>query len=254
MFLGIDIGNTNIAFGIFNGKRLIKRFNINSISYNKAILRKKIRTFKIDSCIICSVVPRITPVIKRDVLSLAISGARIYVVGRNIKVPLKNLYHRPKQVGHDRLVNAFAGLVKFGAPLIIVDLGTAITFDIVSGKHEYLGGIILPGFGISLRVLHEKTALLPAVRLNKPGSLIGKNTKSSILSGIVYGYASLIGGLLSLLKKDKLLHNAKVIGTGGDIDFIKKYCRKFNNIDGNLTLKGLCLLYEKTLKERGNLQ
>jgi type III pantothenate kinase len=157
-------------------------------------------------------------------------------------VPIKNLYRKPYQVGQDRLVNAYAGLKLYGAPLIVVDFGTAVTFDVVSRNNEYLGGMILPGLGISLDVLADRAALLPNIKLDKPKEFIGRDTKNSMLSGIVYGFAALTDYLAARIK-NKIGKNAKVIGTGGDIGLASKYCEGINKIDKDLIQKGLNLIY-----------
>jgi len=169
-------------------------------------------------------------------------GKQPYIIGKGIKAPIKNLYRRPKQVGQDRLVNAYAGIKLYGAPLIAVDFGTAVTFDVVSGNKEYLGGMILPGLTISLDALNQRTALLPKIKLEEPKEFIGRDTKSSMLSGIVYGFAALTDDLVIRIKK-KIGKDATVISTGGNIGLIGKYCRQIDKVDRDLTLKGLNLLY-----------
>ena len=156
-------------------------------------------------------------------------------------MPIRNLYRKPKQVGQDRLVNAYAASALYGAPLIVIDFGTAITFDIISKNKEYLGGMILPGLGISLEALHERTALLPKIKLSKPQEFIGRDTRNSMLSGIIYGFAALTDDLTNRIKK-KIGKNVLVIGTGGNINLIGRYCRKIDRIDPDLTLKGIALL------------
>jgi type III pantothenate kinase len=242
VLLAIDIGNTNISLGIFKGKSLKRRYTIATKEKRYYLYLKKIFSrHKIDAAIVCSVVPKATKVIFRDLTRLL--GKRPYIIGKDIRVPVKNLYRRPRQVGADRLVNAYAAAALYGAPLIIVDFGTAITFDVVSRKKEYLGGMILPGLEISLEALFQKTALLPRVKLNKPKELIGRDTPGSMLSGIVYGFAALSDDLAARIKK-KIGKNARVIGTGGNIALIGKYCRQFDKIDRDLTLKGLNLIYK----------
>ncbi len=236
MLLAVDIGNTNITCGVFRQDKIIKRFDIPTKDYSLGKLRKHLEKIKIDDTVICSVVPALTNRLKKDLEGL--SGKRPYNIGKEIKVPIKNLYRSPGQVGQDRLVNAYAGLKLYGAPLIIVDFGTAITFDVISKRGEYLGGMILPGLGISLTSLNQHTALLPKIKLSKPREFIGRDTKNSMLSGIVYGFAALADELVKKIK-NKIGKNARVIGTGGNINSIAKYCRSFTGIDKDLTLKGL---------------
>lgn len=240
MLLAIDIGNTNINFGIFRSGRIIKRFFIPTKGYNPRSIKNKLDKADINDVIVCSVVPAATQKLKTALNRLL--KKRPIIIGKDIKVPLKNLYRKPREVGQDRLVNAFAGITLYGAPLIAVDFGTAVTFDIVSADKAYLGGMILPGLKVSLDCLAKRTALLPQIRLKKPGEFIGRDTKSSMLSGIVYGFASLTDALVARIK-DKTGPRAKVIGTGGDIGLIGRYCKQLDKIDRDLTLKGLNLIY-----------
>ncbi len=241
MLLAIDIGNTNISFGVFRGNKLVHKFNIPTKGYNRGKLKAGLGRIDIDDSIICSVVPAATRVLNRDIKRLA--GRSPYIIGKDIGVPIRNLYRKPKQVGSDRLVNAYAGVVLYGAPLVVVDFGTAITFDVVSKDKAYLGGMILPGLGISLDALSRETALLPKIKLEQPWEFIGRDTKSSMLSGIVYGFAGLADNIVKKLKS-KIGHSALIIGTGGNIKLIGRYCRGIDKIDSNLTLKGLNLLLE----------
>ena len=242
MLLAIDIGNTNTSFGIFLAKKIIKRFDIPTKYYNLQKLKRKLNKVSIDDVVICSVVPRCTKIIKADLKKIL--GKIPYIIGKDIKVPIKNLYRKPKQVGQDRLVNAYAGIMLYGAPLVVVDFGTAITFDVISKNKEYLGGMILPGLQISLDALSERTALLPKIRLNKPKEFIGRDTKNSMLSGVIYGFATLTDNLVMRIR-DKVGKTAKVIGTGGNINLMAKFCHRLDKIDRELTLKGLNLLYRQ---------
>jgi len=241
MLLAIDIGNTNISLGVFNGRRLVKRLTISTQAKNYAPQLKKIfRRHKITDAIICSVVGRASQVLQKDLTRLL--GKSPYYIGKGTSVPLKNLYRKPRQVGQDRLVNAYAAASLYGVPAVIVDFGTAITFDVVTKHKEYLGGMILPGLSLSLQALAQRTALLPDVKLGKPKEFIGRDTKSSMLSGIVFGFAALTDCLAQKLKS-VLGKKIKVIGTGGNIGLMARYCRCFDIINPDLTLKGLRLLY-----------
>ncbi|MCX5669608.1 MAG: type III pantothenate kinase [Candidatus Omnitrophica bacterium] len=245
MLLAIDIGNTNITGGIFVGGKLKYQFDIATKTYKKRVLAKKLRTYsKISVSVICSVVPKLTLVIQRD-LKL-ISGRNPYIIGKDLIVPIENRYRIPKQVGQDRLVNAYAASNLYTCPLIVIDSGTAITFDVISKDRAYLGGLIFPGMNISLDALKEKTALLPQVKLQRPKMLIGRDTKNSILSGVVFGTASLSKELVNKIKQC-IGKQAVVIGTGGNIHLIKKYSTIAIQIDTNLTLKGINLIYENTI-------
>lgn len=246
MLLAIDIGNTNISCGIFKEARLIKQFDILTKSrFNTAFSKKFKKTARISAIIICSVVPAQTGIIFRELAAL--TGRKPYIIGKDIIVPIKNLYRKPSQVGQDRLVNAYAANILYQAPLIVIDSGTAITLDVISRNKAYLGGLIFPGMEISLKSLKEKTALLPQVKLARPKGLIGKDTKNSILSGIVFGTADLCNGLIKRLKQ-KLGRDSLVIGTGGNIRLNKKYCKTNIKVDKDLTLKGICLIYKNEIK------
>lgn len=245
VLLAIDIGNTNISLGFFRDKRLLLRKEIPTKEkpyFNS--LKKIINKKNVLETVICSVVPEATKMIVKDLERL--TGKKPLIIGKDIKVPIKNLYRKPKQVGQDRLVNAYAGIALYGAPLIVVDFGTAITFDIISKNKEYLGGMILPGLKISLDSLADKTALLPKIRLERPKEFIGTDTKDSMLSGIVYGFAALTCELTKRIK-EKIGKNSLVIGTGGNISLIGKYCKNLDKINSNLTLEGARLIYQKNI-------
>ncbi len=231
--------------GLFRGNRLLRRYIIpTEVEDYKSYLRKIINRNNIHDAIICSVVPVASKLMEKELRKLL--GKQPYIIGKGIRVPIKNQYLKPKQVGQDRLVNAYAGIKLYGPPLIAVDFGTAVTFDVVSRNKEYLGGMILPGLGISLDALNQRTALLPKIKLEEPKEFIGRDTKSSMLSGIVYGFAALTDDLVIRIKK-KIGKNAKVIGTGGNIGLIGKYCRQMDKIDKDLTLKGLNFIYRNFL-------
>jgi len=244
MLLTVDIGNTSITFGIFRGSKLAKIFRISSkIPFNASLL-KKIKG--IDAAIICSVVPKLTPVVAKTIKRA--SGVAPVIVGKDIKLPIKNNYKNPKEVGQDRLVDAIAVREIYGTPAIIVDSGTAITFDYISKKGEYEGGLIVPGIDISLKALYEKTALLPDVKLkdDKGLTFIGKDTVNSIKSGLLNGFGSMNDGVIYRIRA-KYGKDIKVIGTGGYIGLIKKYSSSIDVIDEFLTLKGLSIIYKKYL-------
>jgi type III pantothenate kinase len=247
MLLAIDIGNTNISNGIFKGKVLKKQFDLPTKGYSKTKFVKKLGVISnITDSVICSVVPKLTKTIQRDLKLL--TGRSPYIIGKDLIVPIKNRYRKPKQVGQDRLVNAYAACEFYSAPLIVIDSGTAITFDVISRKKAYLGGLIFPGMGISLSALAKETALLPQVKLGQPRSLIGRDTQNSILSGIVFGTALLSKELTKIIKR-RLGGNVGVIGTGGNISLIKKYSGMKIKINQNLTLKGINLVYKNLNKK-----
>ncbi|MDD5109171.1 MAG: type III pantothenate kinase [Candidatus Omnitrophica bacterium] len=245
MLLAVDIGNTNITFGIFKGKKLQKQFDIPTKEYSKSKLLRKLRIKpKLSATLICSVVPKLTRILQRDLMIE--TGKKPYILGNDLVVPINNPYHKPNQLGQDRLVNAYAGSCLYKVPLIVIDSGTAITFDVIDKNKKYLGGLIIPGMKISLEALSEKTALLPPVSLNTPMIFMGCDTKNSILNGIVFGTAGSVKELTNKIKQC-IGKNALVIGTGGNIDLIKKYSGINLKVDTDLTLKGINFIYEKTI-------
>ncbi|MCM8761534.1 MAG: type III pantothenate kinase [Candidatus Omnitrophica bacterium] len=169
----------------------------------------------------------------------------VRIVGRDIRVPIRNCYKIKSEVGQDRLVNAYAAKRLYGVPAVIVDFGTAITFDIVSPRGDYLGGLILPGIEMSLSSLHRKTALLPRVELKAVSSVIGKDTVSSIRGGILFGFGAMCDGLISRYVK-MFCKRPKVIATGGDASLISSYATTIQTVDEDLTLKGLYLIDSAT--------
>jgi len=239
MLLAIDIGNTNITFALMDKKgRIIRRHSTPTEKPNLRPLLGRSRR-KIDNIIIVSVVSSATGRIKRD-LKRKLKGAKISVVGKDIPVPLKCAYNK-RQVGQDRLITALAAKMLYGLPVLIVDFGTAVTFDTVSKRGVYEGGLILPGIKMSLESLSERTEMLPKTYLRKTTSFIGKDTVSSIRNGMIYGYASLSEGLIKLFRK-KISKNIKVVATGGDAPLISRYTKTMKRVDTDLSLKGLYFL------------
>lgn len=246
MILACDIGNTSITIGIFKGRRLMIKSGLLTARagqfkpfLNKTIKKRGLAPAKIMSAAICSVVPRLNEKIKKAIQ--AVIGGPVRVLGEDLEVPIKNLYAEPRQVGQDRLVCAFAAARLYGVPVISIDLGTAITFDVVSKDREYLGGVILPGLGLSLAALHNHTALLPEIKVARARALIGRDTRTSMLSGITYGFGSMIDGLIDRLKEE-LGKKIKTVATGGDSLFIRRYCGRIDCFDPDLVLKGIAEL------------
>ena len=170
-----------------------------------------------------------------------IAKCRMTILGRDMKVPIRNLYRNKSEVGQDRLVNAYAAKVLYGSPAVVIDFGTAVTFDVVSKKGDYMGGLIMPGIGISLSSLYEKTALLPRVELKDAPHIIGKSTVNSIRGGILFGFGAMCDGLVAKYKK-VLGKPLRVIATGGNASLIKKYAHSIQILDEDVTLKGLHLI------------
>lgn len=256
MLLTADIGNTSIALGVFRGKKLRKTVRIptercSPDKYSRAVrsfLRQaEVKPGQLEGMIVASVVPSMFPVFRRALRKVSVSP--ILIIGKNARIPVVNLYKRPEETGQDRLVNALAGYRLYGGPLVIVDFGTAVTCDAISRRGEYVGGIIVPGIELSLEVLNQRTALLPRIRLRRPPELLGRDTESSILSGMVYGYAALIDGLIGKLKRE-LGKKTKVVATGGQARLLNSYCEEIDRIDPHLTLTGLRMIWEECKEER----
>lgn len=247
-FLTVDVGNTYIHFAVCKDLDVIGRKSVVTVQ-NKAVLISEInnvlsalhhRYCGFNRIVICSVVPSVTKLLE----SLIRKSLKIkpLIVGRDIIVPIRNRYANPKQVGQDRLICAYAACKLHGFPAIVIDLGTAITLDVVSAKCEYLGGIIVPGIHITAETLFERTALLPLVEITKPKSLIGKDTQGSILSGIFYGYGEMLKGLIKILARD-LKIKPRVILTGGHAKLMAEYIKEsVHVVEPDLVLKGLALV------------
>ena len=251
MLIAVDVGNTNVTVGALKDPLVLRSAKFPTTllrSRNKAIaaLRSKFGDIlaqekNIEAVYACSVVPSIT----KNIVSVfsCFFKKNVTVIGDGVAVPIINRYRIPGQVGQDRLVNAYAGLKMFGAGIIIVDFGTAITFDIVSKRSEYMGGLICPGLKLMQESLHKKTALLPYVELSKPIETIGKDTVSSIRAGIVFGVAGMCEYIIKkLLAKE--CKGFKIITTGGDAELIRPYLTYPTVTEDFLILKGLGLIFK----------
>ncbi len=238
VLLAIDVGNTNTVLGLFDGKRLKKSWRI--ISRPKAILAvlKKIPN-PIDGIIISSVVPSLDKPLRRIVKSL--SGKEPLFVHSRTKMPIRIRVKNPHEVGADRIVNAVAAYEKYKRALIIIDLGTATTFDVVTARGEYIGGTITPGIGIANEALAARCSKLPFVPLSQPKKAIGKTTVEAIRSGVYWGYVGLIDEMVRRLSRD-LKSKPLVIATGGLATFMAKNSKAIQKVDGDLTLRGLQIL------------
>ncbi|MBL7156673.1 MAG: type III pantothenate kinase [Candidatus Omnitrophica bacterium] len=241
MLLAVDIGNTNINFGLISKSgRIARRHSQPTKKLNLSRIINIIKKDKtIDAIYMVSVVPGLTKGIKKK-LKRSFKNAKIFVIGSNLKVPIKCEYKK-REIGQDRLITAFAAKSLYGLPILIIDFGTAVTFDVVSKKSAYLGGLIVPGIKMSLDSLSEGTALLPKTYLKKTRSLIGKNTTTSIRGGMIYGYSALCEGLIAQFR-NKLGRNIKIVATGGDAPLISRYTPSMKKVDLDLSLKGLYLL------------
>jgi type III pantothenate kinase len=251
MLLAVDVGNTNISYGVLDGERLVLHLRTESnrqrtadeyaVLVRQMMLLRGVDPSKVDAAIVASVVPALTDVMT-DFVDRAF-GLTALVVGPGIKTGMPILYEDPREVGADRIVNAVAGFEWARSAVIVVDFGTATTFDCVSPKGEYLGGAITPGVQIAADALFARAARLHRVELALPPKAIGRNPTQSMQAGIVFGYAGLVDGLCARLKKE--LGPARVIATGGLAGLIGKQTEAIEHVDADLTLTGLRLLHER---------
>lgn len=258
MLLAIDVGNTNIVFGVFDDDKLITHWRIvtareRTIDEYKLLLKEffeldKLSINQVDGISISCVVPPVIVYLEKACIDLF--HIKPLIIGPGIKTGISILYDNPKEVGADRIVNAVAGYERYKNSLIIVDFGTATTFDCVSKRGEYLGGVISPGIGISLDALFTHASKLPRVEITAPPTVIGKNTVSSMQSGIFYGYVSLVEGIIRLITKEMNEEKITVIATGGFAELIGNACKLIDEVDEFLTLKGLQLIYNKNVSKK----
>ena len=257
MLLVIDVGNSNIVLGIYDGDSLLKNWRISTdkskttdeygILLHDLFRISAVPFASVAGIIISSVVPTLTGVLEK--LSLQYFGFKPHVVGPGIKTGMPIHYDNPREVGADRIVNAVAGFEKYRSALIIVDFGTATTFDFVNKKGEYCGGAIAPGLMISMEALFQKASKLPRVEIVKPPLLVAKNTVNSMQAGIYYGYVGLVDEIVSRMKaecRDKV----KVIATGGLAGLIAPESRTIEKIEEYLTLDGLRILYDRNCENQ----
>ncbi len=251
MLLALDIGNTAITIGVFEGETLRARWSIatdveNLVDEYAILLLNLLRTSglgpgDVDEAILGSVVPSLTPVFQ-EVCRRYFSVAPL-VVDPGVRTGVRILYDSPRDVGADRVIDAVAAIKLYGPPLIVVDFGTATVFDAISKEGDYVGGAIAPGIGISMEALFERTAKLPRIELERPKTAIGKTTVSAMQSGIVFGYVGLIEGIAARMKEE-LGGDAKVVATGGLAPLIARETPIIQFVNVDLTLIGLRLIQE----------
>ncbi len=252
MLLAIDVGNTNITVGVFRGEALAAHWRLKTDPAQTAdewgVLTRnlfalaELETKDIGGVAIASVVPPLDSVLEQ--MARRYFGAKPLFVGPGVKTGLAVLMDNPAEVGADRIVNGVAAYHKYGGPCVVADFGTAITFDAISGRGEYVGGIICPGIGISSEALFSRTARLPRIDFREPLKLIGTNTVASMQSGLFYGALGQVDGILSRLI-EVLGPETKCVATGGQASLIARASHYLKSVDENLTLDGLRLIWEK---------
>ena len=254
MLLAIDVGNTNIVLGCIRDRKILFTERL-STDHNKTALEYALsfknvmelhglQTLELTDAVISSVVPPVTALLQEAIRK--ISSAGIMVVGPGIRTGLNILMDNPAQVGADLITSAVAGIDEYPLPLILVDMGTATTICVVDQNRNYIGGMILPGIRVSLDSLTSRTSQLPRISLDPPKRLIGKNTIDCMRSGILYGNASCIDGMIDRIEEE-LGMPATVVATGGLSGTIIPLCRHTIIYDDELLLKGLLLIYEKNI-------
>jgi len=252
MFLALDVGNTETDAGIFEGEKLLHSWRLatdpKKTADEYAVLLYNFLTLSsyeikdVKEIAISSVVPPLTPVLVE--MCRFCFQTEPLVVGPGVKSGMPIRYEEPKSIGADRIVNGVAVFHYYGGPVVVVDFGTATTFDVVSEKGEYLGGLIAPGVGISLQALFTSTAQLPWVDFSHPSSVIGKNTVDSIKAGALYGFAGQVEGIIRRIEEE-LQRKVKVIATGGWAETVAKVTAVIEEVEPYLVLKGLYLIYKK---------
>jgi len=258
MIFAVDIGNTNVVIGIFEkgSNNLVCNFRVQSSTsrttdeYAAIIMRlmesEGVKPSDISGVIIASVVPRLIFTFTKFARKYLDRDALVIAPGVKTGIPIK--MENPKEVGADRIVNAVAVKVKHGYPAIVVDFGTATTFDVISRNGDYIGGVISPGIKLSAQILHSNTAKLPEVEIERVDTIIGKNTIHSIQSGIYYGYLEMVDGIIRrILEEEFGGENIPVISTGGLGSVFAEESKYIKRYEPNLTLEGLKIIYEKNI-------
>ncbi|MGZ4135322.1 MAG: type III pantothenate kinase [Tumebacillaceae bacterium] len=251
MILVLDVGNTNITLGVYKEKELLEHWRLATVRERTedemGILIKNMFADRgidpkdIQGIAISSVVPPLMFALEK--MSVKYFGLKPIVVGPGVKTGLNIKYENPREVGADRIVNAVAALEKYGGPMIIVDFGTATTFCVLNERGDYMGGVVAPGIAISTEALYMRAAKLPRIEITRPASVVGRNTISSMQSGVLYGFTGQVDGIVSRIKKEYNLP-FKVIATGGLSSMIASESYEIDIKDDNLTLDGLRIIWD----------
>jgi type III pantothenate kinase len=248
MILLFDIGNTHTHIGLANDRRVLRQINVPTREWFGGKAKPRVVKFvgakKITGAVLCSVVPRATPPVRKTVRALwklevlELTPKTVRVVGID--------YPKPNSIGPDRLANAVAARKRFGAPVVVVDFGTAVTFDVVNRAGNYAGGIIAPGLAAMTDYLHEKTALLPRIQIREVKTSVGKSTEQAMLIGAVHGYRGLVRELIAELKRELRVKKLPVVATGGYAKLMAAKLPEISAVAPDLTLEGLRLVWLAT--------
>ena len=252
MLLVFDIGNSNIVLGTYEGKKLLRHWRISTdrqktgdeygMLINNLFRFQGIRMSDVDALIISSVVPPlVVPLAK---MCERYFHLRPLIVGPGIKTGIKLKYENPREIGADRIVNSVGAYEQFGGPLIVIDIGTATTFDIVAENGDFLGGVIAPGLGLSAEALFQRAAQLPRIELVPPKTVVCRSTIQGMQAGIIYGFVGQIDEIVRRIKAE-LAMEMKVVATGGFARMVAKESQTIDKVDHFLTLTGLRVLYER---------
>ena len=246
MILLLDSGNTNTHLGLADGRRVVKSTNIPTSLWFRGEAETPVKQFagraRLEGMALCSVVPRATPHVRKTVRRLW--HLKPFELTRQTLRGVGIDYPKPDTIGEDRLANALAARRRFGAPVVVVDFGTAVTFDVVNRAGNYAGGIIAPGLAAMTDYLHEKTALLPRIRIREVRTVVGKSTEQAMLVGAVHGYRGLVRELVAELKRELRVKRLPVVATGGYATLLASKLPEISAVEPNLTLEGLRLAWD----------
>jgi type III pantothenate kinase len=248
MLLAIDVGNTQTVFGLFDGDRLTEQFRVGTDRAHTGdelavMLRAFVELDALEGIVLSSTVP---PLVREyEAFAERWVGAELLVLGPGVSTGVPIRYDDPREVGPDRIANSVAARERYGAPAIVVDFGTSTNFDVVNAAGEYVGGVLAPGVEISMDALFARAARLTKVPLVAPERVIGKTTTGGLQSGLVYGFASLVDGMVERIRGELEAPDAPAIATGGLAELIAPHTRTISTVDLHLTLEGLRLVWAR---------